>query len=89
MKQKLIEIIREELSEIKERFADERRTEIMLGGSEMLEDEDLIPVENSIVTLTHQGILSVCLLIRIVVRNVAVVESKVWARMKMTLSSTY
>ncbi|PIC85687.1 DNA gyrase subunit A [Sporosarcina sp. P20a] len=52
---KLIEIIREELSEIKERFADERRTEIMLGGSEMLEDEDLIPVENSIVTLTHQG----------------------------------
>ena len=52
---KLIEIIREELIEIKERFADERRTEIMLGGSEMLEDEDLIPVENSIVTLTHQG----------------------------------
>ncbi|WP_301108410.1 DNA gyrase subunit A [Sporosarcina sp.] len=53
--QKVIEIIREELMEIKERFADERRTEIMLGGSEMLEDEDLIPVENSIVTLTHQG----------------------------------
>ncbi|GKV67054.1 MULTISPECIES: DNA gyrase subunit A [Sporosarcina] len=53
--QKVIEIIREELTEIKERFSDERRTEIMLGGSEMLEDEDLIPVENSIVTLTHQG----------------------------------
>ncbi|AXI00683.1 DNA gyrase subunit A [Sporosarcina sp. PTS2304] len=52
---KVIEIITEELTEIKERFADERRTEIMLGGSEMLEDEDLIPVENSIVTLTHQG----------------------------------
>lgn len=53
--QKVIELIREELLEIKERFSDERRTEIMLGGSEMLEDEDLIPVENSIVTLTHHG----------------------------------
>lgn len=52
---KVIEIITEELTEIKERFADERRTEIMLGGAEILEDEDLIPVENSIVTLTHQG----------------------------------
>ena len=52
---KLIEIIREELLEVKTRFADERRTEITTGGAEMIEDEDLIPVENSVLTLTHNG----------------------------------
>ncbi|QUW20647.1 DNA gyrase subunit A [Sporosarcina sp. Marseille-Q4063] len=52
---KLLEIIREELLELKERYGDERRTEITLGGAEMIEDEDLIPVENSVLTLTHNG----------------------------------
>lgn len=53
--EKLLEIIREELLEIKERFSNPRRTEIMMGGFEHLEDEDLIPQENIIVTLTHNG----------------------------------
>ena len=53
--EKLIEIIREELLELKERYADKRRTEITSGGAEMIEDEDLIPVENSVLTLTHNG----------------------------------
>ena len=53
--EKLIEIIREELLELKERYADKRRTEITSGGAEMLEDEDLIPEENSVLTLTHNG----------------------------------
>ncbi|WP_203248264.1 DNA gyrase subunit A [Sporosarcina beigongshangi] len=52
---KLLEIIREELLEVKTRFEDKRRTEITLGGAEMIEDEDLIPVENSVLTLTHNG----------------------------------
>ena len=52
---KLLEIIREELEEIKERFSDERRTEITSRGVETFEDEDLIPEENIVVTLTHQG----------------------------------
>jgi len=52
---KLLEIIREELLEVKLRFEDKRRTEITLGGAEMIEDEDLIPVENSVLTLTHNG----------------------------------
>lgn len=52
---KLVQIIREELLEVKERFSDERRTDITIGGAEMIEDEDLIPVENSVVTLTHNG----------------------------------
>ena len=41
--EKILEIIREELTEIKERFSDERRTEIVAGGIEDIEDEDLIP----------------------------------------------
>ncbi|MGD7045577.1 DNA gyrase subunit A [Jeotgalibacillus proteolyticus] len=53
--ERVLEIIREELTEIKERFNDKRRTEITTGGAEMIEDEDLIPRENLIVTLTHNG----------------------------------
>ncbi|QHJ69746.1 DNA gyrase subunit A [Planococcus halotolerans] len=52
---RIIEIIREEMTEIKERFGDERRTEITTGGTEMFEDEDLIPREDSVLTLTHNG----------------------------------
>ncbi|HAQ08455.1 MAG TPA: DNA gyrase subunit A, partial [Bacillus bacterium] len=53
--EKVLEIIREELTEIKERFNDTRRTEIVTGGLEMIEDEDLIPRENIVITLTHNG----------------------------------
>ncbi|WP_223553671.1 MULTISPECIES: DNA gyrase subunit A [Lysinibacillus] len=52
---KIVDIIRTEILELKERFNDTRRTEIISGGIEMIEDEDLIPVENSVVTLTHNG----------------------------------
>lgn len=53
--EKVLHIIREELLEIKERFNDNRRTEIVSGGIEQIEDEDLIPQENIVVTLTHNG----------------------------------
>ncbi|WP_232233844.1 DNA gyrase subunit A [Bacillus sp. J33] len=53
--EKLLDIIREELNEIKERFNDKRRTEIVSGGIEQIEDEDLIPRENIVLTLTHKG----------------------------------
>src|SRR5690625_3274269 len=53
--EKVLEIIREELTDIKERFNDERRTDIVIGGADFLEDEDLIPEENIVITLTHQG----------------------------------
>ncbi|WP_173918069.1 DNA gyrase subunit A [Halobacillus sp. Marseille-Q1614] len=53
--EKVLEIIREELLEVKEQYNDERRTEIVLGGTDFIEDEDLIPEETVIVTLTHQG----------------------------------
>ncbi|WP_010648919.1 DNA gyrase subunit A [Oceanobacillus massiliensis] len=53
--EKVLEIIREELTEIKERFGDDRRTEIVAGGAGFFEDEDLIPEENIVITLTNQG----------------------------------
>lgn len=53
--EKVLQIIRDELTEIKERFNDERRTEIVAGGAEEFEDEDLIPRENIVITLTHKG----------------------------------
>ena len=52
---RILEIIQEEMLEIKERFSDQRRTEITTGGAEMFEDEDLIPVEATVLTLTHNG----------------------------------
>ncbi|MFC3886290.1 DNA gyrase subunit A [Bacillus songklensis] len=53
--EKVLEIIRQELEEIKEKFNDERRTEIVMGGVETIEDEDLIPRQNIVITLTHNG----------------------------------
>ncbi|WP_373894391.1 DNA gyrase subunit A [Virgibacillus natechei] len=53
--EKVLEIIREELTEVKERFSDERRTEIAVGGADFFEDEDLIPEENIVITLTNKG----------------------------------
>lgn len=53
--EKLLDLIREELTEIKERFNDERRTEIVLAGLEHIEDEDLIPQENIVISLTNKG----------------------------------
>ncbi|MFB4325162.1 DNA gyrase subunit A [Paenibacillus sp. cl141a] len=50
----VLQIINDELQEIKERFADERRTEITVGEDSIL-DEDLIPREEVIITITHTG----------------------------------
>jgi len=52
--EKLNEIIREELVEIKERYSDERRTEIEDSYDE-IDMEDLIPNEPMVVTITHNG----------------------------------
>ncbi|EGQ3650478.1 TPA: DNA gyrase subunit A [Staphylococcus pseudintermedius] len=53
--EKLLELVREELTEIKEKFGDDRRTEIQLGGIDKLEDEDLIPEEQIVITLSHNN----------------------------------
>ena len=51
---KLLEVIRSELHEIRERYGDERRTEIVQDHSD-LQVEDLIPQEDVVVTLSHGG----------------------------------
>lgn len=51
---RVLEIIQNELLEIKERFSDKRRTEIIQGTFD-LEDEDLIPEEDIIISLTTNG----------------------------------
>ncbi|TXK77760.1 DNA gyrase subunit A [Paenibacillus sp. N3.4] len=52
--QLILAIISEELNEIKEKFGDERRSEITVG-EESIEDEDLIPREDVVITITHTG----------------------------------
>ena len=52
---KVLNIIKEEMLEIKNRFSDERRTSIDMTAIDFIEDESLIPVENIIITLTNKG----------------------------------
>ncbi len=51
----ILKVIKEELLEIKEKYADERRTNIDMTAIEYIEDESLIPVDDIIVTLTNKG----------------------------------
>lgn len=48
-------IIREELGEIRRKFADKRRTELLVGEVLNLEDEDLIEEEDVLITLSNKG----------------------------------
>lgn len=52
---KLMSIIVEELSEVKRKFADGRRSQIDLTEDLEVADEDLIPVEDTIITITNRG----------------------------------
>ena len=53
--EKVLAIIREELLEIKNKYGDERRTNIDMTAIDYIEDESLIPVENIVITLTNKG----------------------------------
>ena len=53
--EKILNIIKEELIAIKEKYSDERRTHIDMTAVEYIEDESLIPVEDIVVTLTNKG----------------------------------
>ncbi|MCD8820580.1 DNA gyrase subunit A [Staphylococcus gallinarum] len=53
--EKLLQIVRDELIEVREKFGDDRRTEIQLGGLDNIEDEDLIPEEQIVITLSHNN----------------------------------
>lgn len=53
--EKIMNIIKEEMLEIKNKYSDERRTNIDMTSIEYIEDESLIPVEDIIVTITDKG----------------------------------
>ena len=55
-RERRMEIIKEELLQVKERFDDERRTEIDYTGGDDIIIEDLIEREHVVVTITHQGL---------------------------------
>ena len=53
--QKVLEIIKKELLEIKNKYDDERRTHIDMTAVDYIEDESLIPEERIVITLTNKG----------------------------------
>ena len=53
--QKVLEVIKNELLEIKQKYGDERRTNIDMTAIEYIEDESLIPEEDIIINLTKNG----------------------------------
>lgn len=53
--QKVLNIIKEEMLEIKKKYGDERRTYIDMTAIDYIEDESLIPEEDIVIALTHNG----------------------------------
>ena len=53
--QKIKEVIKKELKELKENFGDERKTKVHLSKIGEIAEEDLIPAEETIITLTQGG----------------------------------
>ena len=58
--QKVLDIIKKELLEIKVKYADERRTNIDMTAIDYIEDESLIPEEDIIVTISDRGYIKRC-----------------------------
>lgn len=54
---KQIDIILEQLKKIVDKFGDERRTEIVYGGIADIDEEDLIPIEDIVITMSTRGYL--------------------------------
>ena len=52
---RVLQIIKDELTDIKNKYSDDRRTTIDMTAIDFIEDESLIPQENIIVSLTNKG----------------------------------
>lgn len=57
---KVLQIIKDELTEIKNKYGDERKTSIDMTAIDYIEDESLIPEENIMVTVTKNGYIKRC-----------------------------
>ena len=53
--ERILQVIKDELLEIKAKYSDERRTHIDMTAIDYIEDEALIPEENIVITLTNKG----------------------------------
>ncbi|WP_174850200.1 DNA gyrase subunit A [Streptococcus suis] len=53
--ERVVQIIKDELEEVKRKYVDPRRTELMVGEVLSLEDEDLIEETDVLITLSNQG----------------------------------
>ena len=73
---------------LKTKFGDERRSEITIG-EESIEDEDLIPREEVIITITHTGYIKRLPVTTIGARSVEDVALLGWIPRIMTSSSIY
>jgi len=54
-KKKVKEVMKKELAEVEEKYGDQRKTKVIIGGVGEIEQEDLIPKEETIVSLTQGG----------------------------------
>ena len=53
--ERVVQIVKDELTEVKRKYADKRRTELMVGEVLSLEDEDLIEESDVLITLSNKG----------------------------------
>ncbi|WP_394405402.1 DNA gyrase subunit A [Streptococcus sp. 20-1249] len=53
--ERVVQIVKDELNEVKRKYADPRRTELMVGEVLSLEDEDLIEETDVLITLSNKG----------------------------------
>ncbi len=52
---KILGVIKKELGELREKYGDERRTKVVVGGLKEFRQEDLVPQEDVVITLSHGG----------------------------------
>ena len=53
--EKVLEVINNDIEDIKQKYGDERRTKVIKGKVSQIADEDMIPPEETLVTITHAG----------------------------------
>lgn len=74
--ERVSQIIKDELDEVKRKFSDKRRTELMVGQILSLEDEDLIEESDVLITLSNRGYIKRLDQDEFTAQNVGVVVSK-------------
>ena len=87
--ERVAQIIKEELDEVKRKYEDKRRTELMVGEVLTLEDEDLIEETDVLITLSNKGISNVWTKTSLLPKNVVDVAYREQESRMMTLSVSW